>query len=187
MQIIECTNDTTKRSYTTKETAEAIRAALKAAFPAVKFSVRTSYASMTSSTSVRWTDGPTTAEVEHVTDRFTSRGFDGMTDSTTYHTQDVDGVRISYSGWVHVTRLISAALMKKAVERFNFIRADYGLPLVSVDVVDDGFGAHVAGRDINVDAGVSSLGYKYHFRFVSDAVESIAHQMRSNGCIVRMK
>lgn len=39
------TNGTTRRHYSTKETSILIRAALKAAFPGVKFSVTTSYAS----------------------------------------------------------------------------------------------------------------------------------------------
>jgi hypothetical protein len=107
----------TPKHYTTKETAQLIRAALKTAFPGVKFSVRTSYASMTSSTDVRWTDGPTTPEVERVTDAFTSRGFDGMTDSTTFHDQDFGGERVSFSGWVHVTRETSPELKARAYAR----------------------------------------------------------------------
>lgn len=123
------TNETrhgARLEYSTKETAELIREALKATFPGVKFSVRTSYASMTSSTDVRWTDGPTVPEVELVTDRFTSKGFDGSTDSTTYHDQIVDGQRVRYSGWVHTSRNVSAALLQKALDRYNIERADYG-------------------------------------------------------------
>lgn len=107
----------TPKQYTTKETAQFIRAALKTAFPGVKFSVRTSYASMTSSTDVTWTDGPTQAEVEQVTNRFTSTGFDGQTDSTTYHDQDFGGERVRFSGWVHVTRKTSKELEARAYAR----------------------------------------------------------------------
>lgn len=53
----------TREHYTTKETAQLIREALKAAFPGFRFSVTTSYASMYQATSVRWTDGPTEDEV----------------------------------------------------------------------------------------------------------------------------
>jgi hypothetical protein len=87
-----------RRKFTTKETAQLIRVALKAAFPSVTFSVTTKYASCYSATSVSWTDGPTVAEVEQVTDRFSSKTFDGMTDSTNYHEQIVNGERVSYSG-----------------------------------------------------------------------------------------
>src|SRR6185436_13773425 len=95
---------TTRTDYTTKETAQLIREALKAAFPGFKFSVRTSYASMTSSTDISWTDGPTQPEVDRVVNAFTSRGFDGMTDSNTYHNQTVNGQAVHYSGWVHTAR-----------------------------------------------------------------------------------
>lgn len=49
-----------------KEAAKQIRAALKAAFPGVKFSVRSHTYSGGSSVSVHWTDGPHRAEVDKV-------------------------------------------------------------------------------------------------------------------------
>lgn len=100
----------TRRDFNTKETAQLIREALKAAFPGFKFSVTTKYASCYAATSIRWTDGPTEDEVELVTDKFTSQGFDGMTDCTTYHDQIFNGERVSFSGWVNVTRHISDEL-----------------------------------------------------------------------------
>jgi hypothetical protein len=49
------------------ETARRIRAALKEAFPHVKFSVRSQSYSMGSSVSIGWTDGPIEKQVERVT------------------------------------------------------------------------------------------------------------------------
>lgn len=57
-----------------------IRRALKLAFPSIKFSVKTRYASYMSAVDIRWTDGPTVAEVETITDRHQYEDFDGMTD-----------------------------------------------------------------------------------------------------------
>lgn len=61
----------------TAETAKLMRAALKAAFPATKFSVRSHRGS---SINVYWTDGPTTARVKAITGQFEGGGFDGMID-----------------------------------------------------------------------------------------------------------
>jgi Large polyvalent protein associated domain 29 len=62
------------------ETAKLIRAALKKAFPGVKFSVRSSVYSMGASIRVGWTDGPSTKAVESVTAAYAGGGFDGMID-----------------------------------------------------------------------------------------------------------
>lgn len=65
------------------EQAKMIRAALKAAFPGVKFSVRSQRGC---SISVRWVDGPTHSSVDTIARRFAGGSFDGMTDLRTSHT-----------------------------------------------------------------------------------------------------
>lgn len=72
------------RSIHAKEEAAMIRAALKKRFPATKFSVRMKTFSMGSSVDVEWTDGPTVKRVQEITGPYEGKGFDGMTDSTTY-------------------------------------------------------------------------------------------------------
>ena len=67
------------------ESAKEIRAALKAAFPGVKFSVRSHTYSMGASVDVQWTDGPTVKSVEAVTKRFEGKSFDGMQDLASYN------------------------------------------------------------------------------------------------------
>lgn len=181
------TDGSERLSYTTKETAQLIREALKRAFPGFRFSVTTSYASMTSSTSIKWIDGPTEPEVEHVTGRFTSRGFDGMTDSTTYHSQEFNGHNVSFSGWVHLRRDVSVVLLEKALAKYQQLRAEYGLLPANVYIKPNGSYSHVDGPDVNAEAGISPCGYRYMFRYVSDAVNTIAHTMRPNGCRVIIK
>lgn len=61
-------------------TAKLIRAALKKAFPAVKFSVRSDSYSGGASIRVKWLDGPLAKEVEAVAKSYSSGGFDGMID-----------------------------------------------------------------------------------------------------------
>lgn len=61
-----------------------IRKQLAAAFPGVKFAVRSSRFSGGDSISVRWTDGPTSAQVKSIVDRYRAGDFDGMTDSYEY-------------------------------------------------------------------------------------------------------
>lgn len=64
------------------QVAKLIRADLKVAFPAVKFSVKSSRYSMGSSVSVQWTDGPNVKQVEWVMSTYDFRYYDSHTD---YH------------------------------------------------------------------------------------------------------
>lgn len=66
--------------YSVAQTAKCIRSALKAAFPAVKFSVKSKSYSGGASVHVHWTDGPTTTAVDAVVGVFHGAGFDGMID-----------------------------------------------------------------------------------------------------------
>lgn len=75
---------TEKRYLSCAETAKLIRAALKREFPGVKFSVRSDTYSMGASIRVRWTDGPTSSEVDRVAGVFAGADFDGMVDLKVY-------------------------------------------------------------------------------------------------------
>jgi hypothetical protein len=68
------------RYIDTADVAKLIRLNLKKAFPGVKFSVRLQRYSSGSSIDVRWTDGPTKAEVKTITHAFQGGRFDGMID-----------------------------------------------------------------------------------------------------------
>jgi Large polyvalent protein associated domain 29 len=62
------------------ETAKLVRAALKKAFPGIKFSVRSDTYAGGASIRVRWTDGPSTKAVKDVAGAYAGGGFDGMID-----------------------------------------------------------------------------------------------------------
>jgi hypothetical protein len=65
---------------TTKDTAKLVRAALKNAFPGVKFSVRMSTGTAAAGMNVSYSDGPTEREVRAITGHYEGRHFNGMTD-----------------------------------------------------------------------------------------------------------
>ncbi|MDY7528385.1 MULTISPECIES: LPD29 domain-containing protein [unclassified Cryobacterium] len=64
----------------TKDTAKLVRAALKNAFPGVKFSVRMSTGTAVAWMNVSYSDGPTELEVRAITGHYEGRHFNGMTD-----------------------------------------------------------------------------------------------------------
>lgn len=73
------------RYLTCAETAKLVRAALRRAFPGVRFSVRSDTYAGGASIDVAWTDGPTPAAVERVARRFEGASFDGQIDLKSYH------------------------------------------------------------------------------------------------------
>jgi hypothetical protein len=68
-------------SLTTKESVAQVRTTLKAAFPAVKFSVTNNKGTTFTSATVSWIDGPTTQEVDEVVRKFETTKLDSYTDT----------------------------------------------------------------------------------------------------------
>lgn len=66
--------------------AKNVRKELKAAYPNTKFSVTSKSYSGGDNINVGWTDGPTVAQVEKITNKYSGGDFDGMTDSYTHST-----------------------------------------------------------------------------------------------------
>lgn len=64
--------------------AKNLRTLLKAAWPAVKFSVRSSSFSGGDSIDIGWTDGPTTKQVDEIAQQFKAGSFNGMEDIYEY-------------------------------------------------------------------------------------------------------
>lgn len=75
-------------THDNKQTAAAMRSALRKSFPAVKFSVRMSSGTAAGWINVSWTDGPTVRQVEAITSTFESSRFSGMDDA--YHSTGND-------------------------------------------------------------------------------------------------
>ena len=98
-----------------KETAKKVRKALKAAFPGIKFSVRSSTYTGGSSLRVSWVDGPRNKEVQEVTSKYKSSTFDGMTDmKTTHGYKDPEtGEMCSGADYIFVERERSEELTEK--------------------------------------------------------------------------
>lgn len=92
-----------------KQTAAKIRKALKAAFPGIKFSVKTSVYSMGSSIDIKWEDGPFQAEVQTIANFYQSASFDGMTDYETVHGYEdpEDGKIYSGAKYIFASRSLS--------------------------------------------------------------------------------
>jgi hypothetical protein len=99
--------------------AQAIRQDLKRAWPSVKFQVTSQGYSMGNSVSIRWTDGPTSAEVGAITGRYQAGHFDGMQDLYEYSNRRDDLPQAKY---VSTSRSMSdetrADLLRYVVERY---------------------------------------------------------------------
>lgn len=86
---------TTSATYVSPaDTAKLLRAALKRDFPGVKFSVTSKRYAGGASINVSWVDGPRSADVDKVAQRYSGASFDGMVDLKSYHEswlRDADG------------------------------------------------------------------------------------------------
>ena len=109
------------------ETAKLIRAALKEAFPEVKFSIKSRKYSGGSSIDVRWQDGPSYDQVNSIAKTFEGGYFDGMTDYKGGHVHMMNGEEISFGGdFVFCQRDISEDKVAKAAAIFaKADRADW--------------------------------------------------------------
>ncbi len=123
------------RNIYTKEVAVIIRKELKKAFPETKFSVRYKSYSMGSHVSITYEDGPPVKAVEAITDTFYGTGFDGMTDSSTYHNTEWNGETVHFCGSrPSVSRSFTDATIQEKTEaeirrRINFLDCnEYYLP-----------------------------------------------------------
>lgn len=93
-------------------TAKLIRKALKEAFPATKFSVRSDTYAGGASIRVTWNDGPTSKSVEAVACRFQGGYFDGMTDYKGGHTHQFQGREVHFGAdFVFCNRTVTDAHM----------------------------------------------------------------------------
>jgi hypothetical protein len=98
------------------ESAKALKAALRAAFPATTFSVRLSRGTGYGMCGVTWTDGPSVKLVEAVVAPFVGEGFDGMTDgSYGIDGRLPDGHRTGLR-LINTGRLLSARFVRRLVQ-----------------------------------------------------------------------
>lgn len=102
----------------TADTAKLLRADLKKAFPAVKFSVKSKTFSMGSAIDISWTDGPLSSEVSHVANSYRMGHFDMQDDSYHYrHDQILNGERVQYSAkYINTHRSYSVEYVQAVVD-----------------------------------------------------------------------
>lgn len=110
---------TRPRRISTADTAKLLRAALKAEFPGVKFSVRSKRYAGGSSIRASYVDGPLVSDVQKVCWRYAGATFDGMEDIKNYHdsvlTTDSGAEVVSFGAdFVHAERSESDAALAYA-------------------------------------------------------------------------
>lgn len=96
--------------------ANAIKAELKAAFPNVKFSVKSQNYSGGDSVDIYWTDGPTVEQVRAISGKYQYGKFDGMQDLYEYTNSRKD---IPQAKYVSENRTISVEKEKQIAEKLN--------------------------------------------------------------------
>jgi len=114
--------------------AKAIRKELKAAFPGVKFSARSSSFSMGDSVDVRWVDGPRTTEVDSIIGKYQYGSFDGMID---LYTSDNRIEGLPQSKYVMSSRDLSEEMRQSIRE---MIAEKYGIDPTNYDDTNRVFG-----------------------------------------------
>lgn len=94
--------------------AKNIKKELATLWPSVKFSVRSKSYSGGDSITVGWTDGPTSAQVDRILNKYEGGSFDGMTDSYTYSRSPWTAV-YGDTKYAHGSRRYSKALLERAI------------------------------------------------------------------------
>lgn len=108
-----------RKYFTCAETATFVREALKKAYPAHKFSVRSKTYSGGASIDIRWVDGLTEYEVNQVVSRFSGATFDGMQDLKEYVShEDENGADVHYGAdFIFCNRDYSRDVTQKLAEQ----------------------------------------------------------------------
>jgi hypothetical protein len=168
----------TEKTYLScADTAKLLRKALKAAHPGVKFSVRSDTYAGGASIRVKWTDGPTEAQVKETTSLYNGATFDGMIDLKSYHDSlliDEDGnVQNVHFGadFIFTDRAVgntAAATYRREVERF------IGQPVTdwydTLPTDKDGYGVNVHK---DYDTGVSQLSRSNGWRAADNLAQAV--------------
>jgi hypothetical protein len=151
---------------TCAETAKLVRAALKEAFPGVKFSVKSSVYAGGASITVAYTDGPTYEQVKGVVGMFEGSYFDGMTDYKGSNYSSLDGEEVRFGAdFIFVNRRFSVALLTNLVA--NACKY-YGYATPAV--VEGYSGAYIADRlDYDTERRIMAKVSEYS---ADDAAES---------------
>ena len=120
------------------DTAKLIRKELKANFPDIKFSVRSSTYAGGASISIEWTDGPTEKAVERVIRIFQGATFDGSIDLKSYTETEWEGEKVHFGAdYVNCFRKMSRAFVEAIAAQFCK-RFGLAANTIKVEGKDDG-------------------------------------------------
>lgn len=133
------------------QTAKLVRAALKEAFPGVKFSVKSSTYAGGASINVSYTDGPSASQVEGIAKAFQGSYFDGMTDYKGSNYNSIDGQQVSFGAdFVFVNRKFTAPTLTGIVvdvcNKYGFDNE------ILIDGGGEYFGAYIKAVGPNADS-----------------------------------
>jgi hypothetical protein len=143
-----------------KLVASNLRIELKAAFPGVKFSIRSDY----NSVRVAWVDGPTTDEVKAFTGKYEAGHFDGMDDSYHYSRRPFTNVYGS-AQYIFENRSHSVAAMIAAAKT---VQKMYDSPPFTVHESSDGTGYIDCNSNDDQRLVYSLLEKRYPFEVVAN-------------------
>lgn len=176
------------------ETAKLVRAALKEAFPTVKFKVTSKSYSGGASIDIKYTDGPKYSDVNAIAKKFESSYFCGMTDYKGNLYKTFKGEEVSFgSDFVFVTRKYTPAGLQQIL---NATAEYWGFDPAPYEIVDSCLGAYIkdawkvqfsnAGQDLETLVGRK----KNEFGFVeplpsptADAVKFLGDDGYGYGCV----
>ena len=133
------------------QTAKLVRAALKEAFPGVKFSVKSSTYAGGASINVAYTDGPSASQVEGIAKAFQGSYFDGMTDYKGSNYNSLDGQQVRFGAdFVFVNRKFTAPTLTGIVvdvcNKYGFDNE------ILIDGGGEYFGAYIKAVGPNADS-----------------------------------
>jgi len=139
------------------DTAKLVRAALKTAFPGIRFSVRSESYSGGASIWIKWIDGPTEKQVERVTAPYRGATFDGMIDlkESVYHA--VNGAQVHYGAdYINGVRGYSVAFAQAIADQ---VADKWGQPWPTIAANGYDGCARIDIRGEPVDPGNGFRGY----------------------------
>ena len=126
-----------------------VKRELKAAFPKVKFSIRTSRFSGGNDLTVEWTDGPTKKQVDEIINQYSGGSFDGMIDLYEYNTGDARSFTNTYGSakYVSSTRNHSREALQKAADE---VAKKWNVEVPEVKISDYDGHAYISDEGLNV-------------------------------------
>lgn len=152
-----------KEGDSLRAAAKNIRIELARAFPGVKFSVKSRRFSGGDAIDVSWIDGPVSAQVDAIIDKYSAGSFNGMEDLYVY-SRDAWIDAFGDAKYVHSRREMSDAAIAKAI---RLVSSKYALPAgveVSVEAYRKG-----ALWSVPFDGG-------YHKQNVQELISYYAHR-----------